>query len=139
MSNEDRVVNPISTGELERRWSAVRAAMKEQGVDVLLMQNSNEFHGGYVKYFTDIPARHGGYENIIFPIDEEAIQAGVHCSLIQITALRNKEMQRNSRGSKHISEVQSEPKLKIFKTIRSRFHDETNGEKTPSSIYERNK
>ena len=71
MSNEERVVNPISTKELERRWAAVRAAMSERGIDVLIMQNSNEFHGGYVKYFTDIPARHGGYETVIFPIDDK--------------------------------------------------------------------
>ncbi len=52
MSGMERVVNPISTGELERRWKAVRAAMEEQSIDVLIMQGFNEFIGGYVKYFT---------------------------------------------------------------------------------------
>lgn len=50
------VNSPISTGELERRWRAVRAAMSEQGLDVLLMQNNSESLGGYVRWFTDIPA-----------------------------------------------------------------------------------
>lgn len=63
------VMNPISTAELERRWEAVRAAMDEQGIDILLMQNSNSFHGGYVKWFTDIPAMNGGYQAVLFPKD----------------------------------------------------------------------
>jgi hypothetical protein len=58
---------------LERLWAAVRAAMLEQNIDVLLMQNSNSFHGGYVKYFTDIPAMSGGYQAVLFFRDEEMI------------------------------------------------------------------
>ncbi|MFH1490941.1 MAG: M24 family metallopeptidase, partial [Pseudomonadota bacterium] len=65
--------NPISTQELERRWAAVRAAMLDQNIDALLMQNSNSFHGGYVKYFTDIPAMSGGYQAVLFFRDEEMI------------------------------------------------------------------
>ena len=65
--------NPISTQELERRWAAVRAAMAKQNIGVLLMQNSNSFHGGYVKYFTDIPAMNGGYQAVLFFRDEEMI------------------------------------------------------------------
>src|SRR5262245_65599947 len=55
----ERLISPISNLELERRWSAVRAAMAERGIDVLVMQNSNEFSGGYVKWFTDMPAGNG--------------------------------------------------------------------------------
>lgn len=71
MNLEENVLNPISLAELQRRWTAVRTAMEAMGIDVLVMQNSNEFQGGYVKYFTDIPARHGVYDTVIFPIDEE--------------------------------------------------------------------
>lgn len=63
----ERTVNPISTAELERRWRAVRQEMDQRGIDVLLMQNSNEKLGGYVKYFTDLPAKMGYPESLIFP------------------------------------------------------------------------
>ena len=57
----------ISTTELERRWKAAREAMKEQGIDFLVLQNDNEWLGGYVKWFTDIPARNGYPNTVIFP------------------------------------------------------------------------
>jgi Xaa-Pro aminopeptidase len=66
----ERVISPISTAELERRWAAVRAAMAERGIDVLLMQNSNEFSGGYVKWFTDLPAGNGTATTVVFPKDD---------------------------------------------------------------------
>jgi Xaa-Pro aminopeptidase len=61
----------ISTSELERRWKASREAMKEQGIDFLVMQNDNEWLGGYVKWFTDIPARNSYPNTVIFPVDDE--------------------------------------------------------------------
>ncbi|MCC6889844.1 MAG: aminopeptidase P family protein [Hyphomicrobiales bacterium] len=66
----ERLISPISTAELERRWRAVRAAMEAQHVDVLVMQNSNEFSGGYVKWFTDLPAGNGTVTTVIFPRDD---------------------------------------------------------------------
>ena len=66
----ERLINPISTDELERRWSAVRAAMATQKIDVLVMQNSNEFSGGYVKWFTDMPSGNGTMTTVIFPKDD---------------------------------------------------------------------
>jgi Xaa-Pro aminopeptidase len=67
----ERLVTSISTEELERRWKAARAWMKEQGVDYLLMRNDEEYFGGYVKWFTDLPARHSYPFTIIFPLDDE--------------------------------------------------------------------
>jgi Xaa-Pro aminopeptidase len=67
----ERLQTPISTAELERRWRLVRAAMKREGVDVLLMQNNNDHMGGYVKYFTDMPATNGYPNTVIFPADDE--------------------------------------------------------------------
>ena len=63
----ERLQFPISTAELERRWGLVRAAMKREGVDVLLMQNNNDHMGGYVKWFTDMPATNGYPEHGHFP------------------------------------------------------------------------
>jgi Xaa-Pro aminopeptidase len=67
----ERLQTPISSAELARRWAAVRDAMKREGVDVLLMQNNNDHMGGYVKYFTDMPATNGYPQTVIFPIDDE--------------------------------------------------------------------
>jgi Xaa-Pro aminopeptidase len=66
----ERVNTPISTAELERRWAAVRAAMAERGIDALLMQNNNDHMGGYVKYFTDLPATNGYPVAVVFPLDD---------------------------------------------------------------------
>lgn len=69
-SQSDRTNTPVSTKELERRWASVRTAMAEQRVDVLLMQNNNDFMGGYVKYFTDLPACNGYPVTVTFPKDD---------------------------------------------------------------------
>src|ERR1700743_2316040 len=66
----ERLNTPISTAELERRWKAVRAAMEGHKIDVLLMQNNNDHMGGYVKYFTDIPAGNGYPVTVVFPRDD---------------------------------------------------------------------
>ncbi|HLH98623.1 MAG TPA: M24 family metallopeptidase [Xanthobacteraceae bacterium] len=66
----ERLNTPISTAELERRWKAVRAAMEREGIDVLVMQNNNDHMGGYVKYFTDLPAGNGYPVTVVFPRDD---------------------------------------------------------------------
>ena len=43
---DERLLNPISTRELERRWTAVRKAMAERKIDALVMQNNNDWLGG---------------------------------------------------------------------------------------------
>ena len=67
----ERLQTPISTAELQRRWAAVRAAMAREKIDVLLMQNNNDHMGGYVKYFTDMPATNGYPNTVVFPKDDE--------------------------------------------------------------------
>src|SRR5665213_1329061 len=67
----ERLNTPISTAELERRWGLVRAAMEREKIDVLLMQNNNDHMGGYVRYFTDMPATNGYPNTAIFPRDGE--------------------------------------------------------------------
>ena len=66
----ERLQTPISTAELERRWTAVRAAMEASKIDVLLMQNNNDHMGGTVKYFTDLPATNGYPLTVVFPRDD---------------------------------------------------------------------
>jgi Xaa-Pro aminopeptidase len=71
MALSERLNTPISTAELERRWKAVRAAMTAAKIDVLLMQNNNDHMGGYVRWFTDMPATNGYPNTVVFPRDDE--------------------------------------------------------------------
>jgi Xaa-Pro aminopeptidase len=61
----------VSDHELERRWRKVRERMREEDIDFLVMQNDNEWLGGYVRWFSDIPARNGYPMTVIFPVDDE--------------------------------------------------------------------
>ena len=72
----ERTNTPIATRELERRWAAVRRAMTDRKVDVLLMQNNNDFMGGYVKYFTDVPATNGYPVTVVFPREDRMTVVG---------------------------------------------------------------
>src|SRR5215469_6891216 len=56
MDLNDRKMFRISVRELERRWKLVSDYMKEHGIEALVAQNEKDFTGGYVKWFTDIPA-----------------------------------------------------------------------------------
>jgi Xaa-Pro aminopeptidase len=60
----------ISDAELERRWNAVRTRMKEERIDAVVMQDTNEWLGGYVKWFTDVSARNGYPMTVVFPVDD---------------------------------------------------------------------
>src|SRR5262249_59463467 len=63
-------LNPISTRELERRWAAVRKAMAERKIDALVMQNNNDWLGGYVRWFTDTPLSNGYPRTVVFPASD---------------------------------------------------------------------
>ena len=71
MALSERLNTPISDAELARRWKAVRAAMEKEKIDVLLMQNNNDHMGGYVRWFTDMPATNGYPNTVVFPRDDE--------------------------------------------------------------------
>jgi hypothetical protein len=45
-----RILTRISDAELNRRWKAVRQMMKQRGLDAVIMQNTNDWLGGYVKW-----------------------------------------------------------------------------------------
>ncbi len=67
MSNPGaRIEFRISDAELERRWQAVRHAMAERQLDAIIMQNQNDWLGGYVKWFTDLPATNGYPVSVAF-------------------------------------------------------------------------
>lgn len=56
MDADDRKASRISIQELDRRWKLVRHHLKKRGLDALIAQNARDFTGGYVKWFTDVPA-----------------------------------------------------------------------------------
>jgi Xaa-Pro aminopeptidase len=66
MTAIERVENPISMDELERRWGAVRKEMEARDIDALIAQNASDWLGGYVKWFTDVPAHNDYPRNVIF-------------------------------------------------------------------------
>jgi Xaa-Pro aminopeptidase len=70
---DEHVICSISTGELERRWGAIREVMNENKVDFLITQSLADYLGGYVKWFTDVPATHTYPVTLIFPRNDDMI------------------------------------------------------------------
>ncbi len=68
---KDRLTKRVSTPELERRWKLVREMMKGRKIDYLLMQNSEQFLGGTVRWFTDFSVRYQFSMSVIFPVDDD--------------------------------------------------------------------
>jgi Xaa-Pro aminopeptidase len=64
-------IDPTPDEELQRRWDAVRAIMREKDIDFLVMQNQEEFMGGTLRWFTDWTARHQFPMSVIFAVDED--------------------------------------------------------------------
>lgn len=56
----------ISDAELSRRWAAIREAMVAENLDAIVMQASSDWVGGYVRWFTDIPATNGYPRTVVF-------------------------------------------------------------------------
>jgi Xaa-Pro aminopeptidase len=65
-----RILTSISDAELERRWTAVRRVMSERQIDAIVMQATNDWLGGYVKWFTDLPAGNGYPRTVVFHAGE---------------------------------------------------------------------
>jgi Xaa-Pro aminopeptidase len=70
MTDIERVATRISGSELDRRWAAVRREMAARGIDALVMQNASDWLGGYVKWFTDVPAHNDYPRTVIFHRDD---------------------------------------------------------------------
>lgn len=59
-----RLAYPLPLSELERRWTAISAAMEKEGVDCIVMQSTDNVLGGYTRYLTDFPVY--GYQLTVF-------------------------------------------------------------------------
>lgn len=104
-----------STAELERRWTAVRAEMDNRNIDVLIMQNSSDWVGGYVRWFTDTPGSTGYPRTAIFPRDGRMtiIQQGPFGGIREVAP-----DDPVSRGVEKVLTTSSFPSI-----IYSRFYD----------------
>ena len=69
--SKERLTASVSDAELQRRWKLAREVMGEHEVDYLLMRADEEFLGGYVRWFSDFPARHSYPLTVIFAADDE--------------------------------------------------------------------
>ena len=70
MSSENtRVCNAVSKVELQRRWTAVRAHMQREKIDALVLQNSSDWVGGCIRWFSNQPATNGYPSSLVFPLE----------------------------------------------------------------------
>lgn len=91
MSVAQRIRRPISDSELNRRWEATRALMKEQDLDLVFTQGNNMHLGGYVRWFTDIPAEYNFHMTVLFPACGEMTLVRTSASKIPAWGLRGVE------------------------------------------------
>ena len=59
-----------------RRWAAIRRLMRERAIDALVTQNSNDWLGGYVRWFTGIPATNAYPRSVVFPLEGDMSLVG---------------------------------------------------------------
>lgn len=59
----------ISTSELERRWTLARTRLRKAGLDAVVLQSSEDWMGGYTRWFTDTPATNAYPRSVIFPAE----------------------------------------------------------------------
>jgi len=64
-----RVLNFVSAEELHRRWAAARAVMLKRGFDALVVQNSSDWVGGYIRWFSNQTATNGYPSSVVFPLE----------------------------------------------------------------------
>lgn len=62
-------ISPVTTAEMERRWALARQVMKDTGVDALILHAREDWMGGYLRWFTDVPAMNGYPRTVIFYAD----------------------------------------------------------------------
>ena len=68
-SRGQRALNAVSSQELQRRWQAVRQHMSGRGIDALVVQNSSDWVGGYIRWFSNQPATNGYPSSLVFPLE----------------------------------------------------------------------
>ena len=91
-----RSVNAVSVDELQRRWRACVTRMQQRGIDALVLQNSSDWVGGYIRWFSNQPATNGYPSSLVFPLDggmsliEQGPFGGVHDAAAEPRAARHR-------------------------------------------------
>lgn len=67
--NSMTAISPITDTEMTRRWDVARTFMAAHGLNALIMHAREDWMGGYVRWFTDIPAMNGYPRTVIFYAD----------------------------------------------------------------------
>lgn len=88
MSVVERIRRPISDRELNRRWDATRELIRKHDLDLAFTQGNNMHLGGYVRWFTDIPAEYNLHMTVLFPVDDQMTIVRSSASRIPQWALR---------------------------------------------------
>jgi Xaa-Pro aminopeptidase len=65
----ERAVNAVSQTEIERRLREIRQRMRDRSVDALVLQNSSDWVGGYIRWFTNQPATNGYPSAVVCPLE----------------------------------------------------------------------
>lgn len=112
MSIANRIRKPISDAELNRRWEEVRALMKKNDLDIVFTQGNNMHLGGYVRWFTDIPAEFNFHMTVMFPKDGKM-------SLIRSSAYKIPEWA--ARGVENINYAPFAPTLNYTADAEAQF------------------
>jgi Xaa-Pro aminopeptidase len=64
--SDNRLIEPLPQSELQRRWALADAIMADRNLDALVMQNSNDWLGGYVRWFTGVPANNAYPRAVVY-------------------------------------------------------------------------
>jgi Xaa-Pro aminopeptidase len=88
MSVAERIRRPISDRELRRRWDATTDLLKKHDLDCAFTQGNNMHLGGYVRWFTDVPAEYNYHMTVLFPVNDEITLVRTSGSRIPQWALR---------------------------------------------------
>lgn len=70
---KERLTDGVSDAELQRRWDLVRTLLRAHDLDALVVQGSNEFYAGYVRWLTDIPATSGNFTTVVFYREDDMV------------------------------------------------------------------
>lgn len=68
-SDDDRLVGALTFTEMERRWAAVRAGMRDRSIGAIVVQASNDWLGGYLRWFCGLPANNAYPRAVMFPVE----------------------------------------------------------------------
>jgi Xaa-Pro aminopeptidase len=66
---DDRRIGALSVDEMERRRSAVRAEMRDRSIDAIVVQASNDWLGGYLRWFVGLPANNAYPRAAVVPVE----------------------------------------------------------------------